>query len=110
MRYYSFIFFAIIVSSTAGYHRVSFAEPLSADSWQMKRLFRPTQSDLGSELKGRVMIYDGVMDKTVARALREQFHRVDAMMFTHVVVTDEDGTARRDADTGSVVYENDGCD
>lgn len=110
MRYYSFIFFAILVSSTAGYHRVPFAEPLSADSWQMKRLFLPTQSDLNSELKGRVMIYDGIADKAVARALRDEFHRVEAMMFTHVVVTDEDGAARRDADTGSVVYETDGCD
>jgi hypothetical protein len=76
----------------------------------MKRLFLPTQSDLSSELKGRVMIYDSIMDKTVARALREQFDRVDAMMFTRVVVTDENGAARRDADSGSVVHEDDGCD
>jgi len=109
MRYGSVVLFAI-AHGLASHNSVSFAESSYADSWQMKRLFHPTQSDLGSELKGRVMIYDGLMDKTVARALREQFDRVDAMMFTHVVVTNEDGAARRDADSGSIVYENDGCD
>jgi len=91
-------------------HNVSYAEPPSAASWQMKRLFQPTHADLKSEARGRVMIYDGVTDKTVERALREQFHRVDSMMFTRTVVTDEDGAPRRDPDSGAVLHEDDGCD
>ena len=91
-------------------HNVSYAAPPSADSWQMKRLFQPTHADLKSEAKGRVMIYDGVTDKTVERALREQFQRVDAMMFTRTVVTDADGAPRRDPDSGVVLHEDDGCD
>jgi hypothetical protein len=91
-------------------HNLAYAQPPSADSWQMKRLFQPTHADLKSEAKGRVVIYDGLTDKMVERALREQFHRVDAMMFTRTVVTDTDGAPRRDPDSGVVVYEDDGCD
>jgi hypothetical protein len=76
----------------------------------MKRLFKPTDADLKSEARGRVMIYDGLTDKTVERALQEQFDRVDAMMFTRTVVTDSDGAPRRNPDSGGVVYEDDGCD
>ena len=79
-------------------------------SWQMKRLFQPTQLDLASEARGRIMIYDGLTDKAVARALDEQFDRVGAMMFTRIVVTDEAGSPQRDRETGEIVTENDGCD
>lgn len=92
----------------------SLAGPAKADpmvaSWQMKRLFQPTRTDLAAEARGRIMIYDGLTDKTVARALDEQFDRVDAMMFTRTVVTDEAGSPRRDSDTGEIVTEDDGCD
>ena len=109
MRARSFATAAVALALFAA-HAVSYAEPPSAHSWQMKRLFEPTEADLKSETRGRVMIYDGLTDKTVERALREQFHRVDAMMFTRTVVTDSDGAARRDPDSGAVVYEDDGCD
>lgn len=94
----------------AGMHSAVYAEQLSVDSWQSKRLFQPTQAQLASEAKGRVMIYDGMTDRVVNKALREQFNRVDHMMFTRVVVTDADGAASRDASSGAVVYEDDGCD
>ena len=85
------------------------AEP-AASTWQMTRLFQPTQADLKSESKGRVMIYDGLTDKTVERALDQQFDRVETMMFTSIVVTDDSGEPIRDTDTGEIITEEDGCD
>jgi hypothetical protein len=85
------------------------AEPAS-NTWQMTRLFQPTQADLNRETKGRIMIYDGLTDKTVERALDDQFDRVETMMFTRVVVTDDSGEPVRDTDNGEIVTEEDGCD
>jgi hypothetical protein len=86
------------------------ADPASTKNWQMSRLFEPTQADLKSEDKGRVMIYDGMKDKDVERALDEQFDRLEHVMFTRTVVTDDAGNARR-TDSGEVVTEaDDGCD
>lgn len=109
MKYRSVSNLAITLGLLAGYQAAS-AEPPSVNSWQMKRLFQPSQADLKSEAKGRVMIYDGMTDKMVERALSEEFQRVDAMMFTRVVVTDADGEPRRDPESGEVVYQDDGCD
>lgn len=110
MKCRSLALVAIALGLLAGHNRASFAESPSAHSWQMKRLFQPSRADLDSEAKGRVMIYDGLTDKMVERALREQFQRVDAMMFTRTVVTDAEGAPLRDADSGAVQYEDDGCD
>jgi hypothetical protein len=82
----------------------------SPDRWQMTRLFHPTPVELQREAKGRVMIYDGLTDKVVERALDEQFDRVETMMFTSVVVTDESGEPARDSDTGEILIEEDGCE
>lgn len=82
----------------------------AANTWQMTRLFQPTQADLKRESKGRIMIYDGLTDKIVDRALAEQFDRVETMMFTSVVVTDDSGEPIRDTDTGEIITEEDGCD
>jgi hypothetical protein len=48
-------------------------------------------------------------DTDVARALEEQFDRIDAMMFTGTIVTDQDGEAVKDPKTGKSLVENDGC-
>jgi hypothetical protein len=101
---------AMMVALVAGPNPDAYAEPPAAQSWQMKRLFEPTAADLEAEARGRVMIYDRLSDKTVKRALRDQFHRIDAMMFTRTVVTDAEGRPKRDADSGELVYEDDGCD
>ena len=85
-------------------------EPQSPGSWQMSRLFHPTQADLASEKKGKIIIYDGLTDKTVDRAIEENFDRIDAFMFTRTVVTDDAGAPLRDPETGELVTEDDGCD
>lgn len=82
----------------------------SSENWQMSRLFHPTEADLASEKKGRIMIYDGVTDKTVDRALDEHFDRIGALMFTRTIVTDDTGNPLRDPETNEIVVEEDGCD
>lgn len=100
---------AVMLTLGAGLVGLAQADELVA-SWQMNRLFEPTQAELAAEARGRIIIYDGLTDKTVARALDEQFDRIGAMMFTRVVVTDEAGSPQRDRDSGEIVTENDGCD
>lgn len=86
------------------------ADSSPVKSWQMVRLFEPTQADLLAEARGRVMIYEGLTDRDVERAFDEQFDRLEHMMFIRVVVTDDSGKARR-SETGEIVTESDdGCD
>ncbi|MCG6865373.1 MAG: hypothetical protein LJE58_08075 [Thiogranum sp.] len=89
------------------------ADSAAIKQWQMARLLNPTQVDQKAEAKGRVMIYDGMTDQDVARAFGEQFDRLEYMMFTRTVVTDESGQPRKDPNTGELVTESvydDGCD
>jgi hypothetical protein len=76
---------------------------------ELRRLLEPTQAELAAEAKGRIYIYDGLRDVDVQRALDEEFERVDSMMFIRTVKTDAAGEVQRDADTGEVAYEDDGC-
>lgn len=76
---------------------------------ELRRLFEPTKAELAAEEQGRIYIYDGLRDTDVQRALDEEFERVDQMMFIRIRKTDEDGEVKRDADTGTVEYEDDGC-
>jgi hypothetical protein len=76
---------------------------------ELRRLFEPTQAELAAEEQGRIYIYDGLRDVDVQRALDEEFERVDHMMFIRTRKTDETGEVKRDADTGTVEYEDDGC-
>lgn len=71
------------------------------DAFQLKVLFNPPGSQLKAEARGRVMIYDGLDDYVVERALDEQFDRVEHMMFVRTRNTEPDG---------EVSYDDDGCD
>jgi hypothetical protein len=77
--------------------------------WYMQQLFEPTNAQLQQETAGRVKIYSGLRDIEVARALDEQFDRIEYMMFTGTIMTDVSGAVITDAETGEVLVENDGC-
>jgi hypothetical protein len=91
-------------------NKADFALLDSTDKWQMNRLFNPTENQRKKEEKtGQVMIYDGLRDTTVAKALDTNFDRIQNMMFTRVVVTKASGHPELD-DFGNPVVEDDGCD
>ena len=72
----------------------------AADVFQIKTLFAPSKSTLQAESRGRIMIYDGLDEEVVDRALDEQFDRIEHMMFTRIHHAEPDG---------SYVTEDDGC-
>lgn len=76
---------------------------------ELRRLFDPTHAEIASEAEGRIYIYDGLTDLDVQRALNEEFDRVENMMFIRTRKTDGAGEVKRDAETGEVEYEDDGC-
>ena len=71
------------------------------DVFQQKVLFSPNKSQLKAEARGRVMIYDGLENTEVERALDQQFDRIEHMMFVRTRHTETDG---------EVSYEDGGCD
>lgn len=78
---------------------VSFAAG-AEDGFQLKVLLAPEASVLQAEARGRVMIYDGLDEEVVERALDEQFDRIENMMFTRIRHTEPDG---------EVITVDDGC-
>jgi hypothetical protein len=74
----------------------------SAD-WQVKRLMTPTASQLATETKGQVFIYDSLEINQVEAAMDANFNRIEHMMFTRV---------RHPAPTpdAPAYLEDDGCD
>lgn len=76
---------------------------------QQRRLFEPSESELRKESSGNVYIYDGLTDKTVQRALNEEFDRLGSMMFIRTVHTDDSGKPKRDSGTGEILQDHD-CD
>ena len=69
------------------------------DSYQLKVLFTPTESDLEAEAKGRVMIYDSLKNEAVEKALNEQFGRIERMMFIRTQYVQENGDYETDEDS-----------
>ena len=78
-------------------------------TWQQRRLEQPTEAELQWERSGRVMIYEGMTDREVERALDKHFKRVESMMFINTVITDDEGNPLKDPESGEVMIEDDGC-
>jgi len=85
------------------------AGPAAAGDWQEKLLLNPPDSQLNLEQRGRIMIYDGLTDKQIAMAMDTQFDRIESMMFVRTIVTNDEGNAMHDNETGQVIVEDDGC-
>ena len=77
--------------------------------WFQNRLFTPTEQQLSQEESGKVVIYDGIRDVEVNRAMETQFDRIQYMMFIGTVITNESGEPARDAETGKVMKEDEDC-
>jgi len=91
-----------IVSATTLLIGVLMFSPAKAvDEYQYKVLFSPSADILEAEARGRIMIYDGLHYTTVARAMDEQFNRIENMMFVGTLIEQEDG---------ELEVEEDGCD
>ncbi|MEA3412255.1 MAG: hypothetical protein U9R74_12055 [Pseudomonadota bacterium] len=80
------------------------------DTWQMRRLFEPSETHLRAETRGSVMIYEGLEETTVNRAMDTHFSRIDNMMFVGTVRNDAEGKVLTNPKTGDVITEDDGCD
>jgi len=73
-------------------------ESIASQDWQERRLLAPSEPQLSSEQRGRVVIYDGLDERLVDRALDTQFARMESMMFVGVRHTDPDGDEWADDD------------
>jgi len=98
-----FLFVAVSSSVSAGSIENAMMD------WQVKQLFQPGKYRDSLEKQGRVFIYAGLKSSDVMRALDEHFDRIQSMMFTGMVMTDDSGTPLRDPETGGLVVEEDGC-
>jgi hypothetical protein len=100
----------MILGALAAFTTVAGADEDRMRNWQLSLLFSPGDHQLQVEDRGRVMIYDGLLDADVSRALDEQFERVEHMMFTNTIITDGSGEPARDPETGLLLVEEDGCE
>lgn len=79
------------------------------ETWQNNRLLQPTPGQREQERQGTVVIYDGLKDITVRKALDQNFERIQNMMFTRIVRTGNAEEPLQGAD-GKAITEDDGCD
>jgi hypothetical protein len=108
-KYYHYLICSLAILLYACQIQAAVGDSYNGD-WQQQRLMHPTPSDLSREQAGHIMIYDGLTDRQVAAAMDSHFNRIQSMMFTSIVVTDETGSPQIDPETGYVMLENDGCD
>lgn len=76
---------------------------------ELRRLFEPRPAEVRAEQEGRIYIYEGLKEEDIARAMREQFQRVDSMMFIRVKPTPVAPTPGQGGATTPVYYQDDGC-
>lgn len=91
------------------HHAAAAKGEINADPWQMERLFSPSKSDIASEHQGHIVIYSGLLDSDVDKAMDLYFDRIEAMMFIQTIHTDRNGKPKVDPDTGEVEVADDGC-
>ncbi len=100
----------LVPAALAAFTTVAGADDERMRDWQVSMLFNPNEHQLEVEQKGRVMIYDGLYSAEVNQAMEQQFDRIEHMMFTNTIVTDEAGKPLRNPKTGLVMVEEDGCE
>ena len=71
---------------------------LFAGDYQQNMLFTPSKHILEAEARGHVMIYDGLKNETVEKAMDHQFSRIDSMMFIRTKYQQADGEVIADDD------------
>jgi hypothetical protein len=76
---------------------------------ELRRLFEPTPAELWAEQAGRIYIYEGLQEADIARAISEQFTRVNSMMFIRVQPTPVVPTPGQGDAPTHVYYQDDGC-
>ena len=74
---------------------------IAQDSWQIRMLFNPPESQLEVEKRGRIMIYDGLKDAQIEQVMDTQFDRIESMMFVRTIITNDE--------TDEETVEDDGC-
>lgn len=51
---------------------------------ELRRLFEPTPTELRADRSGRIFIHEGLSELDVERAMRDEFDRIDSVMFIRV--------------------------
>ena len=92
------IWTGLVISHLLGALPLMAEEAAAAPGWQERRLLAPSGPQLAAERRGRVVLYDGLDERLVDRALDTQFARVENMMFVGVRHTDPDGDEWADDD------------
>jgi len=90
-----------ICSILVGLWLPAFATAQADDDYQHRMLLSPSAEMLDAEKQGYIMIYDGLENRVVERAMTEQFDRIENMMFVGTRHLQEDG---------GLLFEEDGCD
>jgi hypothetical protein len=100
----------LIMSVFAGSLLLSpLAQAVDLRDIELRRLFEPTPAELRAEQAGRVYIYEGLQEADIARALSEQFTRVNSMMFIRVRPTPVAPTPGQGGEPTTAYYRDDGC-
>lgn len=105
------ITFVLALWSAAATAPVQAQQPVAQEAqnaWQSNRLFAPTAHQREQEQRGSVVIYDGLKDATIERAMDKAFDRIQNMMFIRIIRTGKDGQPMHGSH-GEEVVEDDGC-